>query len=46
LESRIACRSEPGPESFVFTTVNVAADVASPNKDAARVQTGHFISRS
>src|ERR1051326_1901579 len=36
LESRIACRNEPGPESFVFVTTNVAACPVSRNAQTRR----------
>jgi hypothetical protein len=36
LASRIACRSDPAPESFVFVTVNVAAPAAAEARSAAR----------
>jgi hypothetical protein len=35
-ESRIACRSEPAPESLVLTTVNVVDDINCLRSSASR----------
>jgi hypothetical protein len=44
LESRIACRNEPVPESFVVVTVNVAAETVRTDEIETKTRTRAFIS--